>query len=114
MTDGDNERSEFGETYGAPITGLLALLFAVLAGATAYPTVTSGSVSLVAFPVIFGLASLLCVRLRQRYVESTANIRSYSIPDRCSRTWCWRRSAMLIGVLVDLVVVRASCERVNR
>ncbi|WP_436934572.1 hypothetical protein [Halovenus marina] len=72
MTDGDSERAGFGETYGVPITGLLALLFAVLAGATAYPAVTSGSLGSVAFPVIFGLASLLCVRLRQRYAESTA------------------------------------------
>ncbi|PSP89054.1 hypothetical protein BRC87_08180 [Halobacteriales archaeon QS_4_66_20] len=70
--DAGRDGNGFGETYAIPITGLLALLFAVLAGATVYPAVSSGSVGLLGFPVIFGLASLLCVRLRQRYVESSA------------------------------------------
>lgn len=59
-----------GEGYVVPITGLLALLFALLAGGTAYPALTSGSVSLATLPVIFGAASLLCIRLRQRYIDA--------------------------------------------
>lgn len=56
--------------YVVPITGLLALLFALLAGGSAYPAVQSGSVGLAAVPVIFGVASVLCLRLRQRAVEA--------------------------------------------
>jgi hypothetical protein len=59
------------EGYVVPITGLLALLFALLAGGSAYPAVRSGSVGLAALPIIFGAASLLCLKLRQRAVEAT-------------------------------------------
>lgn len=56
--------------YVIPITGLLALIFALMAGGSAYPAFASGSTGAMALPVIFGAASLLFFRLRQRYVEA--------------------------------------------
>ena len=58
----------YPEGYAVPITGLLAMLFAVIAGVTAYPAL-SGSPDLasLSLPVIFGLASLYCMRLRSNY-----------------------------------------------
>ena len=53
--------------YLVPITGLLAFVFALVAGASAYPAISSGSIGLATLPVIFAAASLLCLRLRQRY-----------------------------------------------
>lgn len=68
--ESDNSRQLVTENgYVIPITGLLATVFALLAGGTAYPAITSGSVSLATLPVIFGAGSLICLRLRQRYVE---------------------------------------------
>lgn len=71
----DSTRREgpvIGEGYVIPITGLLALIFALMAGGTAYPAVRSGSLALAPLPVIFGAASLVCIRLRKRYVEAKA------------------------------------------
>jgi hypothetical protein len=58
----------FPDGFAVPITGLLAFLFAVLAGASAYPALSgSWGTEAVATPVVFGLASLVCLRLRSRY-----------------------------------------------
>lgn len=59
-----------GEGYAIPITGLLSVLFAVMAGGTAYPAVTSGSIGLATLPVIFGAASLISLLLRKRFLEA--------------------------------------------
>lgn len=56
--------------YVAPISGLLALLFALMAGGSAYPALTSGSLGLAVLPVIFAAMSLLCVQIRQRYLAA--------------------------------------------
>ncbi|THE62967.1 hypothetical protein D8Y22_21190 [Salinadaptatus halalkaliphilus] len=61
--------SAFPDGFAVPITGLLAFLFALLAGMTVSQAV-SGSASDLATPVIFALASLLCVWLRQRAIAS--------------------------------------------
>lgn len=60
------------EGYVVPISGLLALVFALMAGASAYPAITSGSIAIAALPVIFGAASVLFFRVRQRAVEAKA------------------------------------------
>lgn len=61
-----NEKaSVFSDGFVVPITGLLALLFAIMAGMTVYPAL-SGSPGDIALPIIFGIASLLSFRLRQR------------------------------------------------
>jgi hypothetical protein len=58
----------FPDGFAVPITGLLAFLFAVLAGASAYPALSgSWGTDAVAMPVVFGVASLLCLRLRSKY-----------------------------------------------
>ena len=58
----------YPDGYAVPITGLLSLLFAVMAGVAAYPAL-SGSPDLasLSLPVIFGLASLYCMRLRSNF-----------------------------------------------
>lgn len=73
MTSDSSEDSRTLATggYVVPITGLLALLFALLAGGSAYPAVQSGSIGLAVLPVIFGVASIVCLRLRQRAVAAT-------------------------------------------
>ncbi|WP_049939745.1 hypothetical protein [Natronomonas pharaonis] len=68
----DTGRSERGEPFPdgfvIPITGLLALLFAVMAGSTAYPALSgSWGIEAVALPFIFAAASLWCVRIRRRH-----------------------------------------------
>jgi hypothetical protein len=67
MTDQPGTAS--GQGYVVPITGLLAFLFALLAGVSAYPAISSGSIGLAAVPVIFAIASVLSLRLRQRYAQ---------------------------------------------
>ncbi|SDQ46744.1 hypothetical protein [Natronobacterium texcoconense] len=65
-----NEKaSPFPDGFVVPITGLLALLFAVMAGMTVLPAL-SGSASDMALPIIFGGASLLAFRLRQRAIAA--------------------------------------------
>jgi hypothetical protein len=58
------------EGYAVPITGLLAVVFALLAGASAYPAVQSGSLGLLGLPVVFAAASLLCLRLWSRALDA--------------------------------------------
>ena len=58
----------YPDGYAVPITGLLSLMFAVMAGVAAYPALTgSPDLTSLSLPVIFGLASLYCMRLRSRY-----------------------------------------------
>ena len=58
----------FPDGFAVPITGLLAFLFAVLAGASAYPALSgSWGTEAVATPAIFAVASLVCLRLRSKY-----------------------------------------------
>ncbi len=68
MNDDTERGGAFPDGFVVPITGLLAFLFAGMAGASAYPAV-SGSVSVGALltPAIFALASFVCFRLRGRY-----------------------------------------------
>ncbi len=59
----------FPNGFAIPITGLLAFLFALMAGMSVYP-VLSGSPGDIAIPLVFGAASIVCFRLRQRYVAA--------------------------------------------
>ncbi len=68
----DERAPVFSEGFVVPISGLLALLFAVMAGMTVFPAL-SGSPGDIALPIIFGLASLLCFRIRRRASESSAD-----------------------------------------
>lgn len=66
---GDEEASAFPEGFVVPITGLLAFLFAMMAGMSVRPAL-SGSPGDLALPLIFGAASLVCFRLRQRAIAA--------------------------------------------
>ncbi|WP_336345010.1 hypothetical protein [Halalkalicoccus ordinarius] len=59
----------FSDGFAIPITGLLAFVFALMAGMTVLPAL-SGSLGDLALPVIFGAASVLCFRLRQQYLAA--------------------------------------------
>lgn len=63
------EGGAFPDGFAVPITGLLALVFALMAGMSVLPAL-SGSPSDLAFPLIFGGASVLCFRLRRRYAAA--------------------------------------------
>lgn len=70
MTHMSNEKAPvFSDGFAVPITGLLAFLFAIMAGMTVTPAL-SGSLTDIAIPVSFGLASLFCFRLRQQAIAS--------------------------------------------
>jgi len=64
-----DDRSVFSEGYAVPITGLLSVLFALLAGMSLYPAL-SGGLGDLALPVIFGATSIVCFRLRQRCIAA--------------------------------------------
>jgi len=64
--DGD---SAFPDGFAVPITGLLSVLFAMMAGMSLLPAL-SGSLSDAVLPVVFGLCSLLSFRLRKRYLTA--------------------------------------------
>jgi hypothetical protein len=68
MSDG-SDRSAFTEGYVVPISGLLALMFALMAGLTAGRAL-SGDLADAALPVGFAVASLLALRLRQRSIAA--------------------------------------------
>ncbi|ADJ15643.1 hypothetical protein [Halalkalicoccus jeotgali] len=74
MNDGSRraEGGAFPEGVVVPITGLLALLFAVMAGMSLRPAL-SGPPSHLTFPIAFAVASALCFRLRRRYVAARAD-----------------------------------------
>ncbi|WP_121742316.1 hypothetical protein [Natronorubrum halophilum] len=65
-------QSVFPEGFIVPITGLLALIFAVMAGMSVRSGL-SGSLVDLTLPIIFGGASLLCFRLRQRALAAREN-----------------------------------------
>ena len=64
--DGD---SAFPTGFAVPITGLLSVLFALMAGMSVLPAL-SGSLGDAVLPAVFGVCSLLCFRLRQRYLAA--------------------------------------------
>jgi len=61
--------SAFPDGFAVPITGLLAFLFALMAGMSVFPAL-SGSLGDIALPIIFGAASIISFRLRQRYIAA--------------------------------------------
>lgn len=69
MSDGAG-RSTFTDGYVVPISGLVALVFALMAGITAGRAL-SGDPADVALPLIFGVASLVAARIRQRSLAKT-------------------------------------------
>ncbi|MDZ5811629.1 hypothetical protein U4E84_09765 [Halorubrum sp. AD140] len=65
MSDGSG-RTTFADGYVVPIAGLLALLFALMAGLTARRALT-GDPADVVLPVACLLAAVAALRVRQRY-----------------------------------------------
>mgnify|MGYP006286489561 CR=1 FL=1 len=68
MAPGSN-RDVFSDGFAVPITGLLSFLFALLAGMSVAPAL-SGSLGDLALPIIFAVSSIVCFRLRQRYIAA--------------------------------------------
>lgn len=66
MTDASGDVT-FSDGYVVPITGLLAFLFALMAGMSVFPAL-SGSPGDLVLPIIFGAASLVCLRVRSSHV----------------------------------------------
>lgn len=64
-----DDRSVFSDGFAVPITGLLSFLFALLAGMSVVPAL-SGSLADLALPVVFAASSIVCFRLRQRYLAA--------------------------------------------
>jgi hypothetical protein len=71
MSDG-SDRTPITDGYVVPIAGLLALLFAVMAGLTA-PRAFSGEPTDALLPVGFAVGSLAALRLSQRYAAASAD-----------------------------------------
>ena len=71
MVPGSNpdDRGAFSDGFAVPITGLLSVLFALLAGMSVSPAL-SGSHSDLALHIVFGASSTVCFRLRQRYIAA--------------------------------------------
>ena len=71
MAPGSNrdDRDVFSDGFAVPITGLLSVLFALLAGMSVVPAL-SGSLGDLALPVIFAASSIVCFRLRRRYIAA--------------------------------------------
>lgn len=59
----------FSDGFAVPITGLLAFVFALMAGMSVLPAL-SGSLGDLALPIIFGGASVLCFRLRRKHLAA--------------------------------------------
>ncbi|EMA60049.1 hypothetical protein [Halorubrum kocurii] len=70
MSDG-SDRWPITDGYVVPIAGLIALLFALMAGLTA-PRALSGDPTDALLPIGFALGALAALRLRQRYGETNA------------------------------------------
>ena len=68
MSDGSG-RSAFAGGYVGPISGLLALCFALMAGLTAGRAL-SGDPADAVLPVTFALGAILAMRFRQRYARA--------------------------------------------
>lgn len=71
---GKEEAPVFSEGMVAPIAGLLALLFAVMAGMTVQPAL-SGSLRDMMQPLIFGGGSLFFFYIRQQSLAANADSR---------------------------------------
>jgi len=71
MVPGSNpdDRGAFSDGFAVPITGLLSVLFALLAGMSVVPAL-AGSLGDLALPVVFAASSIVCFRLRQRYIAA--------------------------------------------
>lgn len=69
VNESSRDGGAFTEGFAIPITGLLSFLFALLAGMSVFPAL-SGSPGDLALPIIFGAASVVCFRLRQRYIAA--------------------------------------------
>lgn len=70
--DSESSRGDggaFSQGFAIPITGLLAFVFALMAGMSVLPAL-SGSPGDLVLPLIFGAASILCFRLRQQYLAA--------------------------------------------
>lgn len=68
----DERWSTFTDGFIVPIAGLLALVFAVMAGMSVQPAL-SGSPSDLATPVIFAGAALLSFHVRRRAVAARSD-----------------------------------------
>ena len=71
MSDG-SDRMSITDGYVVPITGLMALVFALMAGLTA-PRALSGDPADAVLPVGFAIGALAALRLRQRYAGAADN-----------------------------------------
>jgi len=71
MSDG-SDRTPFTDGYVVPIAGLMALLFAVMAGLTA-PRAFSGDPTDAVLPIGFAVGSLAALRLSQRHAAASAD-----------------------------------------
>ncbi|WP_144920169.1 hypothetical protein [Halorubrum salsamenti] len=69
MSD-EPDRAPFTDGYVVPIAGLMALLFALMAGLTAGRAL-SGDPADAALPVGFVIGALAALRIRQRYAGAT-------------------------------------------
>ena len=65
MSDGSGQTT-FAEEYVVPVAGLMALLFALMAGLTAGRAL-SGDPADAALPVAFAVGALAAIRIRGRY-----------------------------------------------
>lgn len=65
----DDRSVAFSEGYMVPIMGLLSVLFALMTGMSLWPAL-SGTPSDFALPVIFGIATVISFRLRQRAIAA--------------------------------------------
>jgi len=80
MVPGSNpdDRGAFSDGFAVPITGLLSVLFALLAGMSVFALLAgmsvvpalAGSLGDLALPVVFAASSIVCFRLRQRYIAA--------------------------------------------
>ncbi|EMA62948.1 hypothetical protein [Halorubrum lipolyticum] len=71
MSDGP-DRTPFTDGYVVPIAGLMALLFALMAGLTAQRAL-SGDPADAVLPIGFAVGALAALRLRQRYAAASAD-----------------------------------------
>ncbi|WP_435093833.1 hypothetical protein [Halorubrum sp. N11] len=69
MSDG-SDRAPFTDGYVVPIAGLMALLFALMAGLTAGRAL-SGDPADAVLPVGFAIGALAALRIRQRYAGAS-------------------------------------------
>ncbi|WP_123621407.1 hypothetical protein [Halorubrum sp. CSM-61] len=71
MSD-ETDRTPFTDGYVVPIAGLMALLFALMAGLTAQRAL-SGDPADAVLPVGFSIGALAALRLRQRYAAASVD-----------------------------------------